>query len=267
MNAECEDRREGRLGYVPLGRTLRFFGRSALLMPAPSVSHRICAVPKAGGAAADYEDAAAIADEGWPVCAAVADGATESIFAGPWAEMLAQGVVAANATTEEAFVAAVPDWRAQWRTDVAERASEGPWYVAAKADEGAYAAVLGVSLHSDGHWRAVSVGDCGLIHLRETVVQRAWPFDDPDAFSNRPALLPSRSGRSVPVPETTTGTWQVGDVFLLATDAVAAWLLRTDPVQGIDFDEETFRERVVSAREEGALRNDDATLLIMQTEA
>lgn len=229
------------------------------------ITYRTFEVPRAG--AADSEDAAAIAAEDWPVCAAVSDGATESIFAGVWAETLAQGLVAADATTESAFVASVPDWQAAWQSAVAERASGGPWYVDAKAEEGAYAAVLGLSLRPDGCWRAVAVGDCGLIHLRKDTVQQAWPVDDPDAFSNRPTLLPSRSARPGPAPETATGTWQVRDVFLLATDAVAAWLLRSGPAQGIDLDEETFRERVESAREDGTLRNDDATLLVVSLES
>ncbi len=223
------------------------------------------AVPRVG--AERTEDAVAVQGDGWPVSAAVADGATESIFAGAWAETLAQGLAAADATTEDAFAAAVPDWQAAWQSDVAERASGGPWYVDAKAEEGAYAAVLGLSLRPDGRWRAVSVGDCGLFHLRNDTVQRVWPVEDPDSFSNRPTLLPSRADRSGPTPETTNGGWQPEDIFLLATDAVAAWLLRTDPAQGINFDEETFRERVVSAREEGTLRNDDATLLILEIEA
>jgi serine/threonine protein phosphatase PrpC len=230
-----------------------------------SISYRTLSVPRQGEERT--EDAVAVQGDRWPVTAAVADGATESIFAAPWAESVAQGLVATDATTEEAFTTALPDWQDEWQSKITQRASEEPWYVSAKAEEGAFAAVLGLSLNRHGHWQALSVGDCELFHLRDDTVQRAWPVEDPDAFSNRPALLPSRSGRSIPSPQTTTGTWQAGDFFLLATDAVAAWLLRTDPARGRVLDEETFRERVVSAREEKTLRNDDATLLIMKTEA
>lgn len=241
-------------------------------MSSLSVVHRTFAVPRAGSGTAEYEDAAAVAAAEWPVSVAVADGATESMFARAWAEHLARGLVERGATTAEAFRNAVPDWRAEWRA-VRDRTEERPWYVAAKAAEGAFAAVLGLSLHADGRWRAVSIGDCCLLQVRDEDLARSWPFEAPDAFTHRPALVPSRSDRAVPPPETTSGTWHPQDTFLLATDAVAAWLLKadqsegaerpTDPTDAADWDEETFQRVVETARAEGSLRNDDATLLVL----
>ena len=242
-------------------------------MSSPSVVYRTCAVPRAGSEEAEYEDAAAVATEDWPVCAAVADGATESVFARAWAEHLARGLLDRGATTAEAFRDAIPDWRVEWRRRRGDRTEERPWYVAAKAAEGAFAALLGLSLHANGRWRAVSIGDCCLFQVRDEGLARSWPFEAPDTFTNRPALVPSRSDRSVPSPETASGTWQPQDTFLLATDAVAAWLLGGDssedaerptgPPVAADWDEETFQRIVETARAEGALRNDDATLLVV----
>jgi hypothetical protein len=139
--------------------------------------------------------------------------------------------------------------------------------VAAKAAEGAFAAVLGLSLHADGRWRAVSVGDCCLFHLRGEELLQSWPFGSADAFTNRPALVPSRPSRDVPSPDDTTGSWRPGDRFLLATDAVAAWLMDGDPGAVGSLDADAFRERVGAARADGALRNDDATLLVLELTA
>lgn len=233
-------------------------------MTTPSVNHRTLAVPKAGGEGDDYEDAAAVAVDNWPVCAAVADGATESVFARAWAKRLVRGVVQEQATTTDSFRNASAEWQAEWATAAQEQATDRPWYVAAKAAEGAFAAVLGLSLHADGRWRAVSVGDCCLFHLREGALVQSWPFEAADAFTNRPALVPSQPTQDAPAPAAATGSWRVGDAFLLASDAVAAWLMRGDPDAVRTLDSDAFRERVEAARAHGALRNDDATLLVFE---
>lgn len=236
-------------------------------MPLPSVSHWTCAVPKAGGEAGDYEDAAAVATESWPVCAAVTDGATESVFAKGWAERLAQGIVDTGATTPEAIRNALPEWQSEWREAVRSRTTDRPWYVAAKAAEGAFAAVLGLSLHADGGWRAVSVGDCCLFHVRGEECLKSWPFGTPDAFTNRPALVPSRSEQDVPSPETITGTWRPTDRFVLATDAVATWFLKEGLPMGARLREDALPEAIKAARADGSLRNDDATVLVLDLAA
>lgn len=238
-----------------------------MFMSTPLVEHRTLAVPRAGGEAGDYEDAAAIETKEWPVCAAVADGATESAFARSWAKRLVRGVTDQRATTTEAFRHAVSDGQTEWQATAAERATDRPWYVAAKAAEGAFAAVLGLSLHADGRWRAVAVGDCCLFHVRAQTVVRSWPFEADDAFTNRPALVPSQADREVPAPNAVTGAWQPNDRFLLATDAVAAWLMDSDPVAMSTLDLDAFREHVEAARADGSLRNDDATLLVLELAA
>lgn len=231
-------------------------------MPIPSVSHWTCAVPKAGADAADYEDAAAITTDDWPVCAAVADGATESAFARTWARRLVRGLTEQTVTSAEAFGDRVRDWQEEWQAGATERAADQPWYVAAKAAEGAFAAVLGLSLYADGRWRAVAVGDCCLFHVRDGALVQSWPFASRDAFTNRPALVPSRPDRVVPTPDTTGGSWHSNDRFALATDAGAAWLLGEglDPLRD---GSEAAHDRVEAARADGTLRNDDVTFLVM----
>jgi len=234
-------------------------------MATPSVGYRTCTVPRAGGEADDYEDAAAVEATDWPVCAAVADGATESVFARAWAERLVREIVEARATTAEAVREAIAEGQVVWQASARERSRDRPWYVAAKATEGAFATVLGLSLHADGRWRAVSVGDCCLFHVRDDALVHPWPVESADDFTNRPPLVPSRSDRRVPAPEMTDGPWRPGDRFLLATDAVAAWLLRTEDAAARHWDSESFRAAVDTARDDGALRNDDATLLVLDS--
>ena len=219
-------------------------------------------MPKEGAGAGDYEDAAALDGDDWPVCAAVADGATESVFAQRWARRLVRGLTEQAVTSAEAFGDGVRDWQSEWQAHATERAADRPWYVAAKAAEGAFATVLGLSLQSGGAWRAVSVGDCCLFHVRDGALVQSWPVASPDAFTNRPALVPSRTDRAVPTPETAGGSWQPTDRFVLATDAGASWLLR-DGLDLLRGGPEAVQDRVQAARADGALRNDDVTLLVL----
>ena len=234
-------------------------------MASPWVTHHIHAVPRADSAPDASEDAAAVRAEATPVRAAVADGATESVYAGRWARLLVEHLVAAGPEGPRAALSTALDRaRADWQAAVGEAAAEQPWYVQSKVAEGAFATLLGLWVGGDGTWRAASVGDCGLFHLRGGSVQRAWPEADPDAFGHRPALLSSRPDAPAPAPDVATGTWTPGDAFLLATDAAAAWVLRAGPSAVLDGDG-SFAEAVKAARADGTLRNDDTTVLRLET--
>lgn len=229
----------------------------------PSVVSRILTVPKAGAEEGENEDAAAVWTTSWPVRAAVADGATESMFAKRWAETLVEGLETVE-MSPTALTDALPEWRADWKAAVSGQAESLPWYASAKADEGTFATLLGLEIHSDGRWSALAVGDCTLMHVHEGRLETAWPHGSSDAFSNRPSLLSTLPDRDVPTPDATTGTWHAGDAFLLATDAVAAWLLDTDPVAARAWDAQEFAETVAAARSNDSLRNDDSTLVVLE---
>lgn len=232
----------------------------------PPVETHVWAMPKRGESMDAYEDAAFLRTDTWPVRAAVADGATESVFARAWAKRLVHGLVE-RGTVPKSLRAAVPDWQEAWQGAVRERTRGRPWYVEAKAAEGAFATLLGVSIHGDGHWRAVGVGDCCLFQVRAGRLLQSWPFEKGDVFTNRPALVPSDPARGMPTIRGTSGAWSRGDIFLLATDAVAAWLLHSSSSArpGVigEWDEDQFRHAVDRARAAETLRNDDATLLVI----
>lgn len=223
----------------------------------PLAEHRTHRLPRRGHRAEENEDAAAgpRALRG-AVRAAVADGATESAFAGVWAGALAEAWVR-HGRTAGALEAA----RAGLAEHVAARAPSLAWYAAAKTEEGAFATLLGLEIRQDGGWRAEAVGDACLFLLREGGTLLAWPIADPEAFSNRPALLGSRTG--APEAEEAAGRWERGDRFLLATDALAAHLLRHGPAAALGLDAEAFAAFVEDARERG-MKNDDVTLVEMR---
>jgi len=232
----------------------------------PVVSH-VFSRPKAGNAPEEYEDAAAIGDDRWPLRAAVADGATETSYSRLWAEILTSGLAEEGIPSADRLTTILPQWQAQWDQDVNERIEDMPWYGAEKAADGAFATLLGLSVHEDNSWTALSVGDCVLFHLPDSEQQTAWPIQDPREFGSRPDLLPSRDGQAVPNPAVTEGEWEVGDSFVLATDAAAQWLLRTDPAAVLEFDDNRFRLATDSARGSGGLRNDDSTIILLEMRA
>src|SRR5262245_37115816 len=120
-------------------------------------------VPRAGNTEAEYEDALAAAAGRF----AIADGASESSFAGLWAQLLSEGFV--NRTqgfrTNGSWLATL---RERWSAAVDPL--ELPWYAEQKREQGAFATFLGLVIRSGrgggrGWWRAVAVGDGCLFHL------------------------------------------------------------------------------------------------------
>lgn len=226
---------------------------------------RAFSVPKGGHALHENEDAAAGPSEQDGVLrAAVADGATEGVFSGVWARALAEA-----ALHDPDPARAVAAARAAFEAAVAPRRAALPWYAAAQAEAGANAAVIAIELKlptGGGAWRAWAVGDACLLHLRAEEGGRlrlatAWPLDDPAAFGARPRLV--RSAGPLPAPEHAAGTWQPGDAFVLATDALAAHLLATDVAAALRPDSPDAFDRFVADARAGGLRNDDATLLVL----
>lgn len=224
---------------------------------------------KEGHRLEEYEDAAAVGREGGPLLrAAVADGATESAFAGPWANHLVRGFAEEGAVHPATFRDRLTRWQERCRQAIDRRVQEElPWYAEAKAREGAFAAFLGLVLQPDRSWGAVSVGDCCLFQLRDRELLVQWPVETPDHFTYRPALLSSRQADAADRLARESGQWHAGDVFVLATDALAAWLMCRHPAELLALEADTFQEVVAVARREGTLRNDDVTALILQVDA
>lgn len=251
-----------RLGFSNLMSTM------AASMSGPSVAGRLATVPRDPERPEEYEDAAEARTEDWPLCAAIADGATESMFAKEWAQTVARTLVKRRVGTEGSFRSAVSTMREDFQNRIENGPTARPWYVVAKATEGAYATTLSLVLDRDRTWRAVSIGDCCLFHLRERRLRTAWPMDSADAFTHRPALLSSHSSGQDLRPQGISGEWTADDSFVLATDAVAEWLLNeVDPGSRLfdllDRETEEIEDVLSTARRDDSLRADDATLLIL----
>src|ERR1051325_3401894 len=173
----------------------------------------------------------------------------------------------------EAFFARLQRARRLWRRRLAGRPL--PWFASEKAGQGAFAAFLGLQI--DAHtnrWTALAVGDCCLMQVDDVGkgmrVLTAFPLQESSQFTMSPYLIGSRSdGEQLHDRiHISNGSLRDGDMLLLATDAMAAWLLKQHeagrPLWRWLYRKlrtpESFAAMVAYGRTHG-LRNDDFTLV------
>jgi hypothetical protein len=123
---------------------------------------------------------------------------------------------------------------------------------------------MGLSIHADGNWRAVCVGDSCLFHVRPKQAIRAFPYHTPDEFNNHPALLSTDTDAAFDA-HNARGKWRDGDYFLLMTDALAHFFLSQRKMRGMlaadSLDHAGFASMIEAARGDRICRNDDVTLV------
>ncbi len=230
---------------------------------------------KRGNAPDEYEDA--FAGDAARGRFAVADGASESSFAAAWAKLLAEGFVAAERAPWRFL-----DWlgpaRQRWAAEVDPRPL--PWFAEEKRELGAYATLLGLAFCKEREgevWHALAVGDSCLLRFRGGKLGRSFPLARSSDFGNQPALLRSRGGAAETLStdfRRARGKCLAGDRILLATDALAEWLLRCheneqQPADDIErllaesAPQDAFAGWIEERRERQGLRNDDVTLVVI----
>ena len=270
---------------------------------------------KGGNAAVDYEDAFCVPQGGnslrpYPVNSppsrvqafdgtssvrlAIADGASESSFAGTWAKLLVKSFCRPPSTTptgpdsgnsrrdalRDLAFEGFETQRGHWQTRYGTR--KLPWYAEQKRDMGAFAAFLGLELlpseprQAAGSWNAVAIGDTCLFQFRKDELLKAFPIEDPEDFSLSPLLLTTRQPATSQAEHAKqcSGEWQPGDEFVLLTDAAACWLLKShllwdeDPLAFLrsistqqEFDAWVTSQRSGVVDGQPRLRNDDVTFI------
>lgn len=230
---------------------------------------------KAGNADPEYEDALNADSERGRF--AIADGASESAFAGLWAKILTDGFVAApeDQTPKDGLA----QCRAQWHQAIPWESL--PWYGREKTRLGSQCTFLALWLAGGKAaagfaWRAAAVGDCCLFHVRELTLLRAFPITRVSDFGNRPRLIGSLSGARKRLPrglKGARGVWRAGDLFILASDALAHWCLRTAEAGESPWatlyrlgTQDEFASWIEALRAEAQIHNDDVSLMIVEVQ-
>ncbi len=242
------------------------------------MDYRAFWLPKNGSTPEEYEDALAADPQLGRF--AVADGATESVFAGQWARLLVDQFVAAF----ESESGKTTSWLLRvWDLwSVSLRGQDLKWYAQEKLrTEGANATFLGLWFddcsEQSGRWRALAVGDTCLFHTRKDELIEAFPLTQSEQFGNQPPLISSRL--SPEVIEEQRVKWAEGqlesrDRLWLMTDALAHWCLAEHEAERNPWDSlegwlepaatnAGFSTWVEGLRDAGQLRNDDVTLLVV----
>lgn len=240
---------------------------------------------RAGNDAAEYEDAFAPHKDGRHSARrlrfAMADGASESMLSGRWADVLTRTwCKSERASTADVLHAAMTEFEAVLAAYLDERNRQDrpvQWFEEPGLQSGAFATFLGLQFStrrtSMGSWSAVSLGDTCLFQIRDDDVVTSFPLKSAGDFGSTPNLVPSRTDEVdvvVSHMEERDGEWRSGDLFVLATDALAAWFLSEvesgaapwQVLQGFsERGQAAFGQWVGGLRAERRLRNDDVTMV------
>lgn len=207
---------------------------------------------------------------------AVADGASTSIFAKQWSQLL----VAANHETSVRWGRNWCDWLPPLQSRWSDLTRNFPlsWDVEYKLAEGAYSTFLNLHIQQHGRssrWWATAVGDTCLFHVREDILLSAFPVRSSQNFGSSPPLVGTRTDPSYLTTELENchaGTCQRGDLFFLVTDALAQWFLASHESGHCPWHELSMRDHfdfesfVNTLRENKVIQNDDATVVIVEVE-
>ncbi len=234
---------------------------------------RVLSCPKAGSSQSEYEDAARGNDELGRF--AIADGATESSYSGEWARHLTSLFVEdPPQSSQERHLA--PWIRKAQDTFTVGLRDTAPWYAIEKARLGAWATFLAFKINVDSrYWVAWAVGDTCLFRcdLLKTALSLAFPIGHPDDFGSSPALVGSKPISNRYVLSKVSRQWgraRSGTSFVLASDALAAWILTDVRNHGrqwltlLTIEEYEFPAFVESLRRNSSLKNDDTTAMIIE---
>jgi PAS domain S-box-containing protein len=212
---------------------------------------------------------------------AIADGVTESQFAGEWAQILVKYAIEASLLPWDpgGWVARASE---QWDKSVDWAGLRDDWAYDYVRQQGAASTLLGLSIEfladSSGRsfprWRAFAVGDSCVFQVRSDRLIRSFPISRSDDFTNTPWFLASTPEKNLrtAMAQWAEGDCAPGDLFLLMTDALAQWFLASWEHGAIPWaelvkleGEDAFGKFVLPLRQEGRLRNDDTTLVIVSS--
>jgi serine/threonine protein phosphatase PrpC len=245
-------------------------------------------IPKAGNRDVENEDALfpeSGSDEnsnGKPITFLVADGATQTSFSGLWARCLIEACVK-NRLTETGFQRSIENAREKWQKSF--EGKEIPWHAAEKIRQGAFAALIWLEVQylplqpaNAYSWKALAIGDCCLFIARKQSIYLSLPLQNVTDFSLHPTLIPSKLEQLHSIKgkiQTAKGSLKKGDQIILASDAIAAWILKQSQSDRLTFLEmvqsiknakngDGFTKWVNSLRKTGEIKNDDTSVIYIE---
>ena len=240
---------------------------------------RVLHVAKDLGFADEYEDAFCVSDERG--AAAIADGVSSAVFSGQWSRIVTEALIHQTPDLHDAaaFRQWLKDIRATWLSQI--DLPRLPPNLQAKLRQvgGAFCTLLWLDLQSlqepaDGRFRlkAYALGDTSLFHVRNATLLRSFPMTYSAEFDADPMSLCSVDWNRDQNLEfkSLEVDCEIGDLVVLATDAVAKWILATIEAGGavdwnsyLSVDESAWIAEIEALRSELRMRRDDSTLILL----
>ena len=238
---------------------------------------------KAAESLDDCQDAWDLSDE--KTRYAIADGVTRSFFPKDWADLLVKRFC--ESADFSLFSLEESDWRdwiapvqKKWYEQVEEKVNERNLFYLTNSfntQESAVSTFIGIEFNKDnGGWGAMIVGDSCLFHKSDSGFE-SYLIENSADFTNRPEVFASFAKDNHAEPSFRGGKAKPGDTFILATDALAKWILEhketgkldavLDTLEAIETPEQ-FCQFVDKERHNEFIRlvNDDVTLMLISVE-
>lgn len=227
---------------------------------------------KRGNLQEEYEDAYAISEDNSKI--AISDGATEASFSKEWAQILVNHFV--NNPVENITSEWLEELYSIFNAKV--DISKLPWHAQNKIiEQGSYSTLTGLYIDIEGEsFTGISIGDSCLFWIDISGIH-TFPFRSVEEFNSRPYLINTLKHNNV---ELNNEAYQKAihykfdlDItrLYLVTDALACWFVKeycngNEPWKVLDelTEESDFINLVDKLRDNGELKNDDVTLVIIE---
>ena len=213
---------------------------------------------------------------------AIADGVTRSFFPQEWATLLVK-----HFCESADWSLAKTDWQdwiapiqQKWYEQIEEKVSERNLFYLTNSfntREPAASTFIGIEFNKDNtEWKAMIVGDSCLFHRSDSGF-KSYLIENSVDFTNRPEIFASFAKDNDSEPTFILGNVDPGGTFILATDALAKWILERKEVGKFEATlntlkaiktKEQFDQFVREARDDEDIRlvNDDVTLMLISVE-
>ena len=249
--------------------------------------HLICfKLPQSGETCEEYQDAYSYNLKIGRI--ALADGVSVSYDSGVWAKSLVQvftDIERPDCRTKEALAEIVNVLSKQWWDSIYSQWDNLPVFSRRQASRvGAATTFLGVVFDppneiqyygvKKGSWQALAVGDTCLFQIRKDELLICFPLKKCKDFGMTPTVLGTNeriNQRGLDDLKIYKESYQVGDTFLLTTDALAEWFVcayrrKERPWRKIQTltTQEEFTFWISQLRQEKVIRDDDTTLMVIR---
>lgn len=227
----------------------------------------VYSVPKTNDTA--NEDRWAVSSDGHSI--AISDGASISFDSAKWAELICRRFIENVTLTPAWLQSAVEEYSAAYDRDVMLWMQQGAF------DRGSFATLLGVTISKNYESiNVAAIGDSVFFLADGDTRVCVIPKMLPDDFDRSPQLLSTNAAENAfATDEYFAGICQKISLTnlrdprcLMMTDALARWVLegvgeeRLDQLIAIQSSEEFF-QLVISERDQGRLKRDDTTLIVI----